>query len=104
MTKKDALLDSSLLGNDCRHSALFRDTNKTVGLLARLESSHCIKRLADTYSRLLEEPVTPRRTLRLLHAQLAGLMLVFPVNFHPGVRFLFLMWMVLAIWQCRNPK
>lgn len=58
--------------------------------------------LAAVYSHLLEEPIGPGRTLRLVHAQVASMLFIFPVNLDLCVRFLFLLWAAAAIRQCRR--
>lgn len=58
--------------------------------------------LSRCYSRLLGEAVGPLRTLRLLHVQLAFLLLVLPVPFLFAVRVFFLLWFGLALLQCRG--
>ncbi len=61
-----------------------------------------IRRLAHLYSLLLEETVTPRQTLRLLHAQLAGLCLLWPADIALSLRGMALAWAAAAIYQCRS--
>ncbi len=69
--------------------------------LARLEATACVRRLSDLYSRLLEEDVSPCRTLRLLHAQCAIACLLLPLPLPLGMRAACLAWSALAAWQCR---
>ena len=45
-------------------------------VLRAAESSVPVVKLAALYSKLLEEPVTPRRTLHFINAQLSAFMLV----------------------------
>ena len=64
--------------------------------------SKAVHSLSAFYSRLLETRVTPLQTLHLLHAQLAFVLMVFPLPFSPFVRFLFLGWFALTVAQCRR--
>lgn len=103
MPKKTVLLDTTAaLKSDSRYSTLLQNASKPRGLMARIEGARCVKQLADLYSRLLEEPVSPRRTLKFLHAQVAVLALIFPMSFPFGPRLIFLVWAALAVWQCRK--
>jgi len=52
------------------------DFAKKAGLLPRLENLSLLRRLTGVYAALLEQPLTPRQTLHLLHAQLAGMTLL----------------------------
>lgn len=73
--------------------------------LQRLESLRCIQRLAEIYSQLTEEQISARRTLHLLHAQLALVLLLLFGGSSVGMAALFTAWTTLAIRQCapRNP-
>lgn len=71
-------------------------------LVIALESLGFVKALAAIYSGLLEETVSPRRTLHLLHAQVACLILVFPAALPLLVRVLLFVWAVLAVRGCRK--
>lgn len=62
----------------------------------------CTLSLAAFYTRLLGLRVNPLQTLRLLHAQFAFVLMVFPLAFPPFVRFLLLCWFALTVWQCRR--
>lgn len=66
---------------------------------ARRRPVGCLSRC---YTRLLGQSVSPLHTLRLLNAQLAFLLLVFPVPFSLAVRGLFLLWFGAALLQCRR--
>lgn len=104
MNKKDLHPDTAVFVNDAESTVQFRPLSAVRHLSARLAALACIRRLARLYSRLLEEPVSPRRTLRLLHVQLAGLLLVLPADLHPGFRLLFLAWLMLAARSCRSDR
>lgn len=64
-------------------------------------SSRRLMSLSRYYSRLLELPVTSLQTLYLLHAQLAFVCLVFPVECSLSIRVLFLVWFALSVLQCK---
>lgn len=74
--------------------------------LSRCQTSQTDRRplesLAHLYSRILEEKVTPPQALRLLHAQLAFLLLAFPCHLPILVRILFLVWFTVSLIQCRR--
>lgn len=90
MTKKELTLNAAA------------PARRTLHLSQRIENSRILLRLAALYSRLLEEPVTPRRTLRLLHAQLAALTLLMMGTPSLLLGMLLLAWTALAVWQCRK--
>lgn len=102
MTQKELLADSVLLASDVRCAGVMPRTAARRGLLSRLERLTVVRRLAALYSFLLEETVTPRRALRLLHAQTAILMFIFPVSMSLGLRALLLLWVALACRSCRR--
>ncbi|HRF85973.1 MAG TPA: hypothetical protein PLN34_05355 [Alloprevotella sp.] len=94
MTKKNCcLLEMPLSTTSC--SPLTR-------LRRSLEASAPVVFLSGIYSLLLEEEVKPGFTLRLLHAQAAGLMLLFPAPLGLPARLVCLLWAALALRQCRN--
>ncbi|MCM1109310.1 MAG: hypothetical protein NC388_09750 [Clostridium sp.] len=70
------------------------------GLKNSVFHNRLLLKLSCCYSRLLEERVSPLRTLRLLHAQVAFLSLVFPVVFSLPMRFLVLGWFIVAVSRC----
>lgn len=71
-------------------------------LVLVLESLGFVKALAAIYSTLLEETVSPRRTLHFIHAQLACIMLVLPIACPLLVHALLFVWAVLAVRGCRK--
>lgn len=84
-----------LVGTACTPSAV------RFNLVARIESCVWLQRLASVYSALLEEKISPRRTLRLLHAQAALFCAVAPASMPLGLRTVLLAWAGVAVWQCR---
>ncbi|MDE7377990.1 MAG: hypothetical protein K2N13_03400 [Paraprevotella sp.] len=73
-------------------------------LKAALCHNRLLVGLSRCYSRLLAEHVSPLRTLRLVHAQLAFFALTFPVVFSLPVRLLVLGWFAAALLQCRRAE
>jgi len=71
-------------------------------LFVRMENGRAIRFLARLYSQLMEEEVSPRRTLCLLHAQIAGFCLLFPAPLPFIYRVVCLCWMLIACFQCRS--
>ena len=63
-----------------------------------------LKKLMRIYGMLLGEMPSPRYALRILHAQVALLMLLFPFTLGFAVRILLLLWFVVALLQCRGDK
>lgn len=56
------------------------------------------------YGIILGETPSPRYALRILHAQAALLMFLFPFTLGFAVRILLLLWFVVALLQCRGDK
>ena len=90
MTKKELTLGTAQLNE-----------NKSFSLLTRLETTSLVVRLAQIYSGLLEEKVSTRRTLKLVHAQLAMGALLLVGGLSTVVAILLSIWTVLAVWQCK---
>lgn len=63
-----------------------------------------IKQLSEFYSAVLEEPVTPDRTLRLVHAQAAVCALFVCSTTHLIVTVLLTAWAGLAVYAAKNPR
>lgn len=91
MEKKELLIETAYAPQTFR-----------INLLARIESQAWLRKLASVYSFLLEEEVGPRRTLHLLHAQIAVMLLTLPADMPVALRALLLAWACLAARQCRN--
>lgn len=90
MTKKELTLGTAQL-----------NATKSFSLLARLETTSLVVRLSRIYSGLLEEKVSARRTLKLVHAQLAMAALLLVGGVSTVVAILLSIWTVLAVWQCK---
>lgn len=71
-------------------------------LLARIERTDAIVWLASRFSDIFEEEVTTRRALRLLHAHIAVIFLILPIEMSFSMRALFLVWAIAATIQCRH--
>ena len=71
-------------------------------LLERIERTDAVVWLASRFSDIFEEKVTTRRALRLLHAHIAVIFLILPVEMPFSVRMLFLVWAIAATIQCRR--
>ncbi|MBP3775148.1 MAG: hypothetical protein ILA34_07355 [Bacteroidaceae bacterium] len=56
------------------------------------------------FSRVMDQPIGPSDTLRILHVQLAAACLLLPCAMAALLRLLFLAWLALALWQCRHMK
>lgn len=107
MTKKQ-LLTAPALPTPCNANATPFNANGTPcvtstssTLVERLAATSAVRRLADLYSHLLEETVSPRRTLHLVHAQVAALALFFPIDMPASARLLCLAWFGIACLQCK---
>ena len=90
MTKKELILDSAHLHE-----------RKTLNPLVRLESTSLVKSLSAIYFKLLEEQVSARRTLKLVHAQLVMGALLLLGGVSLVVAILLCAWTILAVWQCK---
>ena len=71
-------------------------------LVQRLYNSRPAKRLATFLTTLLEEPVSPRQSLKLLHAEVAFLSLLLFGGMSISVCAILLAWTLLALWDCRR--
>lgn len=90
MTKKELTLSTAQLHE-----------NHSSGFWERLETASMVVRLSRIYSGLLEEKVSARRTLKLVHAQLAAVALLLLGGLSSMVAILLCLWTVLAVWQCK---
>lgn len=91
MTKKSFVLDTPFLAQE-----------KPQSLFVRLAATRPVVALAAFYSRLLEEPVSPRHTLHLLNVQVAVLAAIFPADMSLSLRAIFFLWAALALLGCRR--
>lgn len=74
-----------------------------VRLLQQLERWTLVAKLSRWLTTLLDEDVSPRAVLHLLHTQLSVLVFFLPVEGHPMVHFLLGIWVVLAVQGlCRH--
>ncbi len=103
MEKKELLMNATFV-NNAETLRSVRQNTKNIGFIGLFENLTCVKQLAHIYSVLLEEPVSNRRTLKFLHAQVAAFFLILPADMPFGLRALFLLWTGLACWQCRTGK
>ena len=95
MTKKELTLGT--------HTAVWNcSQNKSFSLLEKIEKTALVVRLSHIYSHLLEEQVSARRTLKLVHAQVAVLMLLVLGGASVVMALFLCLWTVLAVWQCRE--
>lgn len=67
-----------------------------------IEKSYPVVKLSSLYSKLLEEPVSPRRTLRFVNAQLAAFMLLCAESTSTLGIIVLAAWTVAAIYGCRK--
>lgn len=67
-----------------------------------VENSAMVNKLATLYSKLLEEPVSPRRTLHFVNAQVAAFLLLSACNASAVTLSLLTIWAGAAIYGCRN--
>lgn len=71
-------------------------------IFARIERTDAIVWLAARFSDIFEEKVTTRRALCLLHAHIAVIFLILPIEMSFPMRALFLLWAIAATIQCRH--
>ena len=100
MTKKDNLLQSPVL-------ATVTPRKSVCGIPSEIKPQKSttpawLKNLMRLYGSLLGEQLSSRSALRILHAQMALLMLLFPFTLGFMVRLLLLLWFVVALLQCRR--
>ncbi len=70
-----------------------------VDLVANLKP---IRVLAEMYSGLMEETITPRFTLHLLNVQAAAFMVIMPVDLPIFTHVLCLLWFVMSICLAKH--
>ncbi len=102
MEKNELLVNATQTAAGEILSALKKSLGKNLKILGFIEEFRPIRTLSRIYSILLEEPVSPRQTLKLLHVQLAALCLVMPADMPLGLRALFLLWTGVALLQCKR--
>ncbi len=102
MAKKEITIDAATLSENNRFAADSSPNRKATSLIGRIENLRAVRSLAAAYSSLLEETVTPRRTLKLVHAQMAAALFLLPADMPTGLRLLLIAWAALACWQCRK--
>ena len=90
MTKKELTLSTAQLHE-----------SRSFSLLERLETTAWVVRLSRIYSDLLEEKVSARRTLKLVHAQVAAGTLLLLGGLSTMAAILLCVWTLLAVWQCK---
>lgn len=78
-----------------------QSSSRPRGILRMLEQAAWVKAVARYFSSTLEEEVSPRRALRILHAQTAVFALLFPVDIPFLCRMVCLVWAVCAFKKCR---
>lgn len=80
--------------------------NRSVPIIevwqTKILSFSYLVRLAHLYSAIMEQAISPLQTLYLLHVQLAFTLLIFPFSLSVLVRFIFLIWTVIALLLCRS--
>ncbi len=67
-----------------------------------LTNNRAIISLARIYSALLEENVSPARTLRLVHAQIACIAALLPAEMPILLHLALLAWAGMAVYGCRK--
>lgn len=92
MLKKEVSLDTPLTSRRPTYSSLF----------SLLSSSNWLQGLTGLYSDLLGERITPVQTLHLLHVQTAFAVLLLPVDISLPLRFILLLWTIVAALSCAN--
>lgn len=91
MTKKELMLE-----------AMPVRAHRPRGLMKRIESGKSVRRLSRLYSFLLEEPVSARRTLGLVHVQLSLWALLLLGGHSLWLTLLLWGWALVALRQCRD--
>ena len=87
----------------------FRGSLRTLKMLPSRLSGVFMNRLKPRLGRFTElcswiagQPLTTDEALRILHAGIALVALIFPVEMSVLLRGLFLLWLALALWRCRQ--
>lgn len=103
MTTKDNLLQPTVLATAPSRKTLCGVPASSSRPAKPLVPSW-LKKLMCLYGIILGETPSPRYALRILHAQVALLMFLFPFTLGFAVRILLLLWFVVALLQCRGDK
>lgn len=103
MTTKDNLLQPTVLATAPSRKTLCGVSASSSRPAKPLVPSW-LKNLMCLYGIILGETPSPRYALRILHAQAALLMFLFPFTLGFAVRILLLLWFVVALLQCRGDK
>lgn len=103
MTTKDNLLQPTVLATAPSRKTLCGVSASSSRPAKPLVPSW-LKKLMCLYGIILGETPSPRYALRILHAQAALLMFLFPLTLGFAVRILLLLWFVVALLQCRGDK
>lgn len=103
MTTKDNLLQPTVLATAPSRKTLCGVSASSSRPAKPLVPSW-LKKLMCLYGIILGETPSPRYALRILHAQAALLMFLFPFTLGFAVRILLLLWFVVALLQCRGDK
>lgn len=77
-------------------------TQSVKSFTEQLAESNVIVGLAQLFSAVMEEEVTPRHTLLALNVMVALLMLLFPADLPVMARCISFVWMCVGLLQCRN--
>lgn len=104
MTKKDILQVSALTAGPVSKTTCNTPNATPHRHTLKPHATAWLQRLTAFYSTWLGEKTSPRHALRILHAQVALLALLFPFSLSFVVRLLLLLWFVVALLQCRNDE
>lgn len=82
--------------NNSNFAPISRHSNYSSAsdLIDVLANTKAIRTLAEMYSGLMEETITPRFTLHLLNVQIAAFFTIIPVEFYLFTRILCLCWFI----------
>lgn len=70
----------------------------SASLVDRLAELQCVRSLAEMYSGLMEETITPHFTLHLIHAQVATFAAIAPFDMPILARLATMVWMGAALF------
>lgn len=76
--------------------------NVNLSLSEAIAQTAVVRNLAEIFSAIMEEEVTPQHTLLIVNAMMSLFMLVFPIYSSIALRIICFAWFLVAILQCKK--
>ena len=96
--KKEMTLQNEMMAA----SSVGREIKKVVLRVRHsFMNNRLLNKISALYSLLLEQHLSNTDTLHILHVQIASACLLFPMDISLVLRFAFLIWTAIALYNCR---